>query len=201
MGGPEPTPTPVPTPSPDRGFPENTPVKDMTVEQQAAYFRFQNRQADNKLAAFHGFTPQDVNAMWTRLEELEGERLTADQKAIKDATDRAAQEARSAAEAEFRPKWDQALLRSSAAGLLTGEQLESFVSTTNPAAFYGENGEVDPAKVSAYLTTLLGGQQQRPGVPPKPPAWGQHGTGAPPVRPGEAGKAAAQKRFGLTQSS
>jgi hypothetical protein len=71
MGGPEPTPTPAPPPSPDRGFPENTPVKDMTVDQQAAYFRFQNRQADNKLAAFHGFTPQDVNAMWTRLEELE----------------------------------------------------------------------------------------------------------------------------------
>ncbi|WP_207573593.1 hypothetical protein, partial [Mycolicibacterium bacteremicum] len=182
-----------PSPTPDRGFPENTPVKDMTADQQAAYFRFQNRQADNKLAAFNGFTPQDVNAMWTRLEELEGERLTADQKAVKDATDRAAAEARSAAEAEFRPRLDQALLRSSAAGLLTGEQLDSFVATTNPAAFYGETGEVDPAKVNAHLAGLLGVQRQGP---QKPPAWGQHGAGTPPASPGEAGKAELAKRFG-----
>ncbi|WP_141772474.1 hypothetical protein [Mycolicibacterium neoaurum] len=168
----------------------------MTADQQAAYFRFQNRQADNKLAAFHGFTPQDVNAMWTRLEELEGERLTADQKAIRDATERAAAEARSAVEAEFRPKLDQAALRSAAAGLLTGEQLDSFVATTNPAAFYSDGGqEVDPSKVSAHLAALLGTQQPRP-VGQKPPAWGQHGVGSPPSRPGQAGTAEAAKRFG-----
>ncbi|MCV7354488.1 hypothetical protein [Mycolicibacterium fluoranthenivorans] len=183
----------------DKGFPDNTPVKDMTVDQQAAYYRYQNRQTDNKLAAFHGFTPQDVNAMWSRLEELEGEKLTSDQKAVKDATEKAAAEARAAAEAEYRPKLDQASLRGIAAGFLSGDQLEAFVATTNPAAFYGESGDVDTDKVIGHLTALFGGQQQqRSGVKQQAPVWGQHSGGQPPLRPGEAGKAAADKRFGTS---
>lgn len=195
-----PNPDPVVEAPEDKGYPEGTHLADMTDAQKAAYYKDQNKHTDrlrSQLSAFNGFTPDDVHAMWTRLEELEGERLTADQKAVKEATERAAAEARAAVEAEFRPRLDQSALRSAAAGFLNGEQLELFVATTNPAAFYGENGGVDTEKVTTYLSSLFG---QKPGPQPRP-AWGQH-TGVPPQAvPGAAGKAEALRRQGITPNS
>jgi hypothetical protein len=180
----------------DKGFPADTPVADMTDAQKAAYYLHQNRQTDNKLKAFNGFTPQDVNAMWTQLEENATERLSASDKAVREATAKAVADARAAAEAELRPKYQAAQLKS-AAGLVIKdkEQLESFLAITDPGKFAGEDGEIDEEKVVGHLTALLGapgqqqgGQQQR--------NWGQQSGGQPPSKPGSAGLAAAGKRFG-----
>jgi hypothetical protein len=183
----------------DKGFPENTPVKDMTVEQQAAYYRYHNRQADNKLSAFKGVTPQQVQEMQQRLDQFENAQLTADQKAIKDAQ----KAAREAADAEWRPKLQTAQLRSIASEVLKGDQLNAWLAGMNPAAFAGENGDIDQEKVMGHLTAAFGvsgqdQQQQSGNGHQQPPAWGQQsgGTGAP-SRPGEAGKAAAIRRHNL----
>ncbi|MCB1289492.1 MAG: hypothetical protein KDB47_17755, partial [Mycobacterium sp.] len=104
----------------------------MTDGQRANYYKFQNRQTDNKLSAFNGITPEQVAQMTAELEVLRSEKLTADEKAIKDATDKAAADARAAAVAELKPKLDQAAIRAVAAQFLTGEQLAAFVDTTNP---------------------------------------------------------------------
>jgi hypothetical protein len=172
----------------------------MTVDQQAAYFRFQNRQTDNKLAAFKGVTPQDVSTMQQELETLRAKDMTAADKAIKDAE----KAARTAADAEWQPKLQTAQLRAVASEVLKGDELESWMFGRNPAAFANDNGDIDPEKVMGILTAAAGGgqdqQQQSNNGRQQPPAWGQQsgGAGAPPVRPGEAGKAAAEKRFGKT---
>ena len=54
----------------DTGFPPNTPVAEMTDAQRAAYFKHQNRQADNKLAAFQGVTTEEVSKRQAKLPEL-----------------------------------------------------------------------------------------------------------------------------------
>ncbi|WP_044109830.1 hypothetical protein [Mycobacterium canetti] len=181
----------------DRGFPANTPVAEMTDAQRAAYFRYQNRQADNKLAAFKGVTPQQVQAMQQELEALRNEKLSADQKAVKEAE----KAARAAADAEWRPKYQRSELRGIASQVLKGDQLKAWLDGMNPAAFTDENGEIDEEKVMGHLTAAFGaggqqGQQQATGQ--RQPSWGQHsgGAGGGPLRPGEAGRAEAAKRFG-----
>lgn len=184
----------------DREFPADTPVADMTDAQKAAYYLHQNRQTDNKLKAFNGFTPQDVNAMWTQLEESETAKLSASDKAVKDAATKAAAEAKSAADADWQPKVLAAQLESAASRVIKDdEQLESFLAITDPAKFVGEDGSVDKDKVIGHLTALFGGQQQQSSNGQRQQKnWGQQSGGQPPSKPGEAGKAAADKRFRKT---
>ncbi|WP_161967060.1 hypothetical protein [Mycobacterium marinum] len=186
----------------DMGFPAETPVKDMSVEQQLAYYKHQNRQADNKLSAFKGVTPQQVQQMQQQLDEQANAKLSADQKAVKDAE----KAARAAADAEWRPKYQASELKSLASQVLKGEQLKSFMAVTDPAKFAGEDGEIDEEKVMGHLTAIFGadgGQGQQPGnggqQQHQQPSWGQHsgGTGGQ-IRPGEAGRAEAAKRFKTT---
>lgn len=183
----------------DKGFPENTPVKDMSVDQQAAYFRYQNRQTDNKLAAFKGVTPQDVSTMQQELEALRTKDMTAADKAIKDAE----KAARAAADADWQPKLQTAQLRAVASEVLKGDELESWMFGRNPAAFANDNGDIDPEKVMGILTAAAGGGQQGQqsgNGQQQHRSWGQTsgGTGAP-AQPGEAGKAAVARRHGTTK--
>lgn len=185
----------------DKGFPDNTPLAQMTLEQQVAYFKHQNRQTDNKLSAFNGFTPQDVNVMWTRLEALEGEKLTADQKALKEAATKAATEAKTAAAAEMLPRVQAAELKATAALVIKDpDQLNAFLAIADPAKFVGEDGAIDEEKVMGHLTAIYGGSGsgQQAGNGQQHRSWGQNsgGNGVPGVKPGDAGRAAAERRHG-----
>ena len=185
----------------DRGFPENTPVAAMSDEQRANYYRFQNRQTDNKLAAFKGVTPKQVEAMQSELETLRNEKLSADEKAVKEATQKAQADAKAAADAEWRPKYLASQLKSLAAGVLSDpEQLASFMAVTDAGKFAGEDGEIDEDKVIGHLTALFGGGGgSKVGQPQQRPNWGQHSGGnTASTRPGDAGRAAAAKRFGTS---
>lgn len=183
----------------DKGFPENTPVAQMSDAEKAAYYRYHNRQAENTLKSFKGVKPEDVSAMQQELEALRNEKLSADQKAIKEAE----KAARAAAEAEWRPKLQTSQLRAIASEVLKGDQLNAWLSGMNPAAFAGENGEIDEEKVIGHLTAAfgVGGQDQQHQQPQR--SWGQYsaGNGYPPERPGAAGRAEAAKRFGKTTTS
>lgn len=129
------------------------------------------------------------------LDKLRNEKLTADEKALKDATEKAAAEARSAAEAELRPKFQTAQLKSVAAQVITdSDQLASFMAVTDPGKFAGDDGEIDEAKVMGHLTALFGARQAA--APAR--NWGQTSAGhaGPAPEPGSGGKAEAQRRFG-----
>lgn len=173
----------------------------MTDAQRAAYYKHHNRQAESRLNAFKGVTPEQLQQMQTELQELKDGKLNADQKALKDAVTKAANDARSAADAEWQPKYQASELKSLASTVLKGEQLKSFMAVTDPAKFAGEDGEIDEEKVMGHLTAIFGtggeqGGQQQASSGQQQPAWGQHSGGAgAPVRPGDAGRAAAEKRF------
>lgn len=85
--------------------------------------------------------------------------------------------------------------RSAAAKHVSDDQLDSLVNTVNLAAFVGADGRIDEAKVERSLAALFGqGGGQRD--------WGQHSAPASPGRrPGDAGRAEAQRRFGTPYES
>jgi hypothetical protein len=202
-------PAPAPDSDPDRGFPKSTPIDEMTAEQQAAYWKYHDRRKSDTLKAYGGITAEQAKQNARRLQEFEDGKLTADQKALKDATTQAAKDARTAADAEWSQKYLRSEMKSLVSSVITDkEQRDAFMAVTDPTKFVGENGEIDEQKVMGYLTAMFGGsgnnsngqhqshqsgnghQQQR--------NWGQHsgGTGGGPSRPGDAGRAAATKRFG-----
>lgn len=171
----------------------------MSVDQQVAYYKWQNRQTDNKLSAFKGVTPEQVQQVMQENETLREKNMSADQKAIKDAE----KSGRSAADADWRPKYQTLQLKAIASEVIKGDQLKAWLAGMNPAAFADENGDIDEEKVMGHLTAAFGGQQdtqqqQSNNGRQQPPAWGQQsgGTGVP-IRPGEAGRAALAKRHGV----
>ncbi|KMV23343.1 hypothetical protein ACT16_06640 [Mycobacterium heckeshornense] len=183
----------------DKGFPENTPVAEMTDQQKAAYFKYQNRKAEAKLAAFKGVTPEQLQQMQTELEQLRSEKLTADEKALQEATKKAAEEARAAAIAELRPKLLRSQLKSVASQILAGEQLDAWLDAVDASKFTGDDGDIDEEKVMGRLTAIFGTRQQITADNQKQRRWwGQHSIvgGSPPAKPGDAGRAEAAKRFG-----
>ncbi|ORB81768.1 hypothetical protein [Mycobacterium timonense] len=191
----------------DKGFPENTPIAEMTDAQRAAYFKYHNRKAENALSAYKGVTPEQVEQMQTQLQQYEEAQLSASDKALRDAE----KAGRDAANAEWLPKYQRSELRGYASDVLKGEQLDAFLAGVNPAVFADENGEINREKVMGHLTAMFGlggnnGQHAGPGSGYTGAAgqgagrsWGQHsgGSGAPPAKPGEAGKAAAAQRHGI----
>jgi hypothetical protein len=70
-------------------------------------------------------------------------------------------------------------LKAAVAKHISDDRLNAVMAIVNPAAFLGDDGSIDEAKVGQQLGTLFGG--------------GGQPTGA---RPGDAGRAAAAKRFG-----
>lgn len=183
----------------DKGFPENTPIAEMTDAQKAAYYKYQNRKTESKLAAFKGVTPDQIQQMQAELEQLRNEKLTADEKALREATKKAAEEARAQTLAELQPKLLRTQLKSVASQILSGEQLEAWLDGVDASKFTGEDGEIDEEKVMGRLTAIFGARKQDTDSSHQRRWWGQHSavSSGPPSKPGDAGRAEAAKRFGI----
>lgn len=66
-------------------FPANTPVAEMTVDQQAAYWKHQSRQHEGRVKAFGDLTPDAAREAIQERDKLKNEKLTADEKAVEAA--------------------------------------------------------------------------------------------------------------------
>lgn len=134
------------------------------------------------------------------LDRLRGEKLTADERALKDAADKAAEAARAEAEAKWGPKYLASELKSAASLVIKDkDDLASFMAFADPSKFTNEAGEIDEEKVMGHLTALYLGRESR--QQRQTPQWGQHSaSGQPPKRPGDDGRAALEKRHGVKNS-
>lgn len=180
-------------PATEKGFPSETPVADMTAEQQAAYHRFHSRKHEDRAKAYEGgLTAVEAKALQDRIDAFEAEKLTDQERAVAQAVAEAKAEAKAEAEAALVPKLREMQVRSCAAEILTKDQLAAWLPTTNLAYFVGESGEVDEKKLSDSLTAMFGApdsqRQQRD--------WGQFRNGDRKVSAGESGIAEAERRFG-----
>lgn len=98
----------------------------------------------------------------------------------------------SALAARVRPPDTAERFREIAATVVPADQLDSFMSIANPAAF-ASNGAIDEARVREHLGRIFGAAE--------PPRWGQS-TGQPvgSGRVGAAGRAALEKRHGVKRA-
>lgn|GEM_PF-6295923 len=165
----------------------------MTDAQRAAYYKHQNRKAENRLQAFGGVTPEQFQQMQGRIAELEAEKETADERALREAAEAAASDARAAAMAELQPRLHLSQLKAAASRVLSADQLDAWLEDVDPSKFVGESGDIDETKVMGKLTALFGAPSKQP------PNWGQHGATPPGETPGSAGKAEAERRLAQRQ--
>ncbi|GAB2677693.1 hypothetical protein [Thalassiella azotivora] len=137
-------------PGADKGFPENTPLAEMTVEQREAYWKHQARKHESRANARGDYDA--IKAKAEKYDQIERERQTPSEKAVNDAREQGRREAL----AEANQNAAKAILR---AGLTargkTGEQAEAIVSGLSLTAFVTDT-DVDTDKVATYLESIAG---------------------------------------------
>lgn len=177
----------------DLGFPAETPVKDMTVDQQAAYWKHQSRKHEERSKAFGDLTPETLQALREKADQhdaLERELMSDKDKAIATARDEAAAETT----AKFAEKLVKAEFKSASAGRLDADRLNNILAPLDLTRFLDKNGDVDETKVAAYVDSVApkaAGPAQR-----GPSATGLGTPPTPQSERGAQGKAMAEKRFG-----
>lgn len=165
-GQPAPTPPAPAAPTPqtgDRGYPENTPVADMTAEQQAAYWRTHARKHEDRLKAID-VTPEEL----TRLREADAE-----MQKLADAsrTDMERVEARALAAEQKAAAMEPELLRLQAAikaGLPAEVSGKLLAASRRIVGATAEEYEADAADYFGSSPIPFG-----PPAPPAPPALDQ----------------------------
>lgn len=191
----DPAPTdPQPSdPLPDRGFPDNTAVKDMTAEEQAAYWKFYDRRKSDQLKAYEGITPEQAKQWKKDAEEARREQLQPSERALEDARSEASATARQEAAAEWAGQLTDAIV-----GQFVQEEAQraAVLAGINPMTFV-KDGKFDKDALIGHLTSLataFGGKP--PAGEPLPRQWGQGGS-QPPAKSGRDEGLAEAKRRGF----
>lgn len=172
----------------------------MTAEQQVAYWKHHSRKHEDAAKAYK-LTPQQVSELQARVEAMEADRLTADEKALRAAQKEAADAASAAAKAELLPQIQHLEVKAIVSTVLgeDKDRLTAFMEFADPSKLVGQDGHADEAKVMGLLTAMFGQQSRGPQLQQQP-RWqnaGQYSPPAPPgPQPGAAGRAEAQKRSG-----
>ncbi|WIA95809.1 hypothetical protein [Curtobacterium sp. MCBA15_004] len=81
-------------------FPANTPVKDMTAEQQAAYWQYQSRKHEDRVKSFGDYTPDTIASLVQERDTLRTASQTDQEKAVDEAREAGRAEVRSILAAE-----------------------------------------------------------------------------------------------------
>lgn len=147
--------------STEKGFPANTPLAEMTVEQREAYWKDKSRKHEARANERADY--DELKAKADRLDELERQSESDNDKAIREATEKATATARAEARDETARAVARMAMRARGA---TDEDIEAFVTETNLSAFVSDDGQVDDARLLArverYAGTASGNTEQWP---------------------------------------
>lgn len=177
-------------------FPPNTPVAEMTIAQQAAYWKDKSRKHEGRVTALGNLTPErlaELTAAEARVKTLELDLGSETDRAVATAKETAKAEAR----AELIPELVHARFEAAAGDRLTGDQITAILAPLDTKYFLDANGKVDTAKVTAYVEGIApakGAEQQRRG--PSAGGTGRVGTTAPSGGSVAAGREMFENRRG-----
>lgn len=124
-------------------FPANTPVKDMTPDQQAAYHQHQARKHENRVKAFGDYTPE-------KIKQLEQERDALKQGSQTDA-DNAIEAAREEGRAEVRNVLNKERATTALEKALDGRVPRASALLGLDVSKFIVNGNVDSDAVKAWV--------------------------------------------------
>jgi hypothetical protein len=173
----------------DKGFPEQTPVAEMTAEQQAAYWKYQSRRHEATAKSRADY--DELKGKAEEADRLRQERETENEKAVR--------EAREAGEAEaakkLAPMLVQQAFRAEAKGVLTDDQRDALLEDLDLTKYLTDTGEVDTDKVNKKVAAFAPADGGGNGSG-KPGTGGQGRRKETKTSAREAGRAEAQRRFG-----
>jgi len=189
----------APTTTDAKGFPDNTKVEDMTIEQQVAYWKHHSRKHEGRVSALGNLTPEDVQALQAKAQQWDdaaADRGTETEKAVRSAY----AEAEKAVMAKIQPQLVTAEFRAASVGRIDNDRLSAILEPLDLGKFLAADGSVDTAKVSSYIDGIAPAMGSSNAQTPTFPSLGQGQHAAPTAAPGAAGAAAAAKRFGKPAS-
>jgi hypothetical protein len=166
-------------PAQDPPYPADTPVGEMTPEQQAAYYKAQARKHEKawKKVADRNLTPEAVLKMESDLAEFRRAQLSESEAAVEEAKSAARAEAFAEVGGRYAETMLRMLLRNRG---MSDDAVDTVVGATNLAAFL-DDGEPDGERLEAFAGTIgvpAGGRQ----AVPDPKLHGNGRSGNPPVR-------------------
>lgn len=146
----------------DKGFPADTPLSEMTVEQREAYWKDKARKHENTARARSDY--DEVAAKAAKWDQHEREQVPAQERAVQEAEDRG----RQAAESEAASKYAPALVRATFQGLLASthkqDEIEEALEPLDLSRFLKDDLTVDTDKVKNFATRITGTRQTWPGT-------------------------------------
>lgn len=170
----------------DKGFPDATPVTEMSAEQQAAYWRHHARKHEERVKALGDY--DDLKAKAAKLDELEAANASETDKAVKAARE----EAKSEALREVGGKMVDAHIKAAVtAGRLDEAQADIVLDGLDRTRFLTSDGGVDADKVKTFLDSIAPAKGN--GFPDL--GQGKRSSGTK-VSGKEAGREEARRRFG-----
>ncbi|MDF2045143.1 hypothetical protein P2P98_03135 [Microbacterium sp. Kw_RZR3] len=169
----------------DGGFPADTPVKDMTAEQQAAYWKHQSRKHENRATAYGGLTPDQVQAIKDENEQLRQAGLSDQQRAI--------DEAKASGRNEVIGLLATERVTTAIERALQGRDVDPAKLLTLDRSSFIDGDKADTAKITAWVNENTTEKKAAPGAH-LPRFQGQHEQIETTGR--ATGEAEAERRFG-----
>jgi hypothetical protein len=151
---------PPAAPPADPGFPANTPWRDMSPEQQVNYWQHQARRHEDRVKSYGGLTPEQIADLQERAEQFDV-LAAASQTDSERAVSEAAFNARLVAEAEMMPRLVAAEFRAAAAGRIEPDKLATILEPLDLSKFLTDDGDIDAAKVSAFVDGIAPAKGER----------------------------------------
>lgn len=143
---------PAPAPA-ERGFPENTPVAEMTIEQQLAYTKYHSHKHESLANQYKSLGDLDtLKAKIAAADAAEQAKLTPSEQAINDAKAAGRKEALLEANSTAATAILEANL---IARGKTADEVADILGPINSSAFVAD-GKVDTAKVLAFANRVAG---------------------------------------------
>lgn len=190
----DPEPAPTPEPVPDKGFPDGTPLEEMSAEQQAAYWKDKARKHETRVKSLGNLSADELAALRekaNRHDALEFELMSDKDKAVAEAKEAASTEARSA----WLPRVVAAEFKAAAAGRIESDRLAAILEPLDLSKFV-DGDDVDAEKVAAFVDGIAPKQDQQP-APRRGPSASTAGqrtsTTAPSI---DNGRSEYQRRHG-----
>lgn len=171
----------------NKGFPADTPVAEMTPDQQAAYWKDKARKHETRANE-----RSDYDTVKAELDRLKAESMSEQEKAVAAAKAEGEKTGRTAAAQEVGSKMVDAHISAAVtAGRMTQDQADTILEGLDRTKYLTKDHDVDTEKLTRLLNTVApvksGGR----------PDHGQGGRGSSTKTSGmEAGKAEAERRFG-----
>lgn len=151
-------PTKQQDPPSDRGYPENTPLAEMTVEQREQYWIHKSRKHEQRLKDLGDVDELQKKA--GQYDALAKASQTEQERAVEAAKAEARAEARAEALKEHAPRLVGAEFRVQAAGRLTAEQVKELIEDLDMTKYLTDSGEVDVDRVRRKVDALAPAKQE-----------------------------------------